>query len=156
MCTLIVSWDLYFASIAASFCFGAVTQTQSNIFLYCVSRVEYVISSTFVCFHRNSFQQHYCTDFKVTHRHPKDVAIERSSPFVDRRFPPSSSVISERTSIGNRRIQPGDLQRGVGGRGTVSLHGDEPRRWELLRVGANWHAQGDAKIVGENAWDSKS
>jgi hypothetical protein len=36
--------------------------------------------------------------------------------------------------LGDGRVEPGDLEVGVGGRGAVSLHGDQPGRGHLVRV----------------------
>lgn len=36
--------------------------------------------------------------------------------------------------LGDGRVEPGDLEVGVGGRGAVSLHGDQPGRGNLVGV----------------------
>lgn len=56
--------------------------------------------------------------------------------------------------LGDGRVEPGDLEVGVGGRGAVSLHGDQPGRGNLVGVlhGRGGGGGGDNFSDGTRPW----
>ncbi len=56
-------------------------------------------------------------------------------------------MVAEGAAIGNGSIEAGDLEVGVGGGRPVPLHGDQPGRRHLVRVGAHRHAQSCSQVV---------
>ncbi len=60
-------------------------------------------------------------------------------------------VIAEGAAVGNGRVEAGYLEVGIGGRGPVALHGNQPWRRNLVRVGTHRHAQRRPQVVRQVA-----
>lgn len=103
------------------------------------------------------------SDLEVHGVGSEHVAVKRFAHFVDGRLPPASGVITKRTVLRRKErkdgmqtaqsrliksiklwiipthiwdggVEAGDLEIGVGGRGSVPLHGDQPGRGDLVGI----------------------